>query len=107
MASDGGAKQGGGSLGWTIGDTQANVLAKGRGPVAGFIPSSYRCELRGLYTALLFLIEFGRYMSNESDYTIQNAVEFLFYTDSESMINKLEFLDSYPSAQRRVVLNSD
>jgi hypothetical protein len=75
--------------------------------VAGFIPSSYRCELRGLYTALLFLIEFGRYMSNDSDYTIQNSVEFLFYTDSESMINKLEFLDSYPSAQRRVVLDSD
>jgi hypothetical protein len=29
VASDGGAKQGGGSLGLTIGDTQANVLAKG------------------------------------------------------------------------------
>jgi hypothetical protein len=46
-------------------------------------------------------------MSTDPDFTLHNAVEFSFHTDSESMIKKLEFMDSYPSAQRRVVLDSD
>ena len=56
LVSDGGAEGNFGSFGWTICLSDGSRLARGSGSVFGLTPGSYRSEISGCRSGLLFII---------------------------------------------------
>ena len=67
LATDGGAKDRKGSLGWVLSSTDGTRLARGYGYVSGPNPHSFRTEVCALHTGLVLIQELHRFFSSSDD----------------------------------------
>ena len=104
LATDGGAKDDKGSLGWVLCTEDGERLAKGSGTVTGPNPHSFRAEVCALHTGVTLVQELHRFYHPLP--STQDG-QLTIHTDSESMIKKLRRLRTYPIAIHRAVLDSD
>ena len=106
IATDGGAVKFKGSLGFVIADEDGEILLSCYGQPSGNDPLSFRSEICAFLAAVRLVTLMTKYYSNilQSDEPIRSKIQV--YTDSLSMINKLEAYDEYPTAPLATVLDS-
>ena len=105
IASDGGATRSCGSIGFVIASADlGNPIVTCWGQPAGIDPQSYWSEVCALLAVIYLICLLVEYYDKRIDppNIIHNA--FKIYTDSKSMLKKLERMDKYPSAPLKMVL---
>ena len=107
MATDGGAIQYKGSFGFILTTFDSMVLLSCYRQLAGFDPLSFRSKACAFLAAtrLIFLI------AEHYDELIVDAIDISckvhLYTNSMSMIKKLDSMDAYPTAHLKYVIGSE
>ncbi|OEU11118.1 hypothetical protein FRACYDRAFT_246229 [Fragilariopsis cylindrus CCMP1102] len=107
IATDGGAIQFKGSLGFVIADEDGEILLSCYGQPSGNDPLSFRSEICAFLAAVRLVTLMTKYYDKllECDEPIRSKIQV--YTDSLSMITKLEAYDEYPTAPLATVLDSE
>ena len=107
IATDGGAVQFKGSLGFVIADEDANILATCFGQPAGHDPLSFRSEICAFLAAVKFITILIEHYDSQIPCNEKVRGKFQFFTDSSSMMKKLKAFDKYPTASLSMVLDSE
>ena len=105
IALDGGATRSRGLIGFVIASAKSgDPIVTCWGQPAGINPQSYRSEVCALLAAVclirLLVEHYDEHICTPN--IIHNA--FKIYTDSKSMLKKLERMDEYPSAPLKMIL---
>jgi hypothetical protein len=107
IATDGGAIPLKGSLGFVVADEDGTILLSCYGQPSGNDPLSFRSEICALLAAAKLLQLITEYYDNQIQCEEPARGKIQVYTDSLSMIKKLEAYDEYPTAHLKTVLNSE
>ena len=107
VATDGGAIQFKGSIGFVVADDDANILATCFGQPSGHDPLSFRSEICAFLAAVKFVTTLIQYYDSLTECSEKMRGKFQFYTDSLSMLKKLKAIDKYPTASLSMVLDSE
>ncbi|OEU13908.1 hypothetical protein FRACYDRAFT_242262 [Fragilariopsis cylindrus CCMP1102] len=107
IATDGGAIPLKGSLGFVVANEDGTVLLSCYGQPSGNDPLSFRSEICALLAAAKLLQLITEYYDNQIQCEEPARGKIQVYTDSLSMIKKLEAYDEYPTAHLKTVLNSE
>ncbi|OEU19894.1 hypothetical protein FRACYDRAFT_235957 [Fragilariopsis cylindrus CCMP1102] len=107
IATDGGAIPLKGSLGFVVADEDGTVLLSCYGQPSGNDPLSFRSEICALLAAAKCLQLITEYYDQQIQCDEPARGKIQVYTDSLSMIKKLEAYDEYPTAHLKTVLNSE
>ena len=110
IATDGGAIQYKGSLGFVIADEDGEILLSCYRQPSGNDPLSFRSEICAFLVAVRLVTLMAKYYDDilllQCNERIQSKIQV--YTDSlKSTINKLEAYDQYPTAPLATVLDSE
>jgi len=107
IATDGGAIQFKGSLGFVFADEDGTILLTCFGQPSGNDPLSFRSEICAFLAAVRLVTLITQYYDNKltSNDPVRGKVQV--YTDSLSMIKKLKAYDKYPTAPLTTVLHSE
>ena len=108
IATDGGAIPDIGSLGFLLTDSEGNPFITCYGQPAGYEPKSYRCEICAALAAVRLLRLYIEYFDGrfEKD-VLSQSITIHIYTDSESMITKLNKMKEYPTAKHKMTLHPE
>ena len=107
VATDGGAIPFKGSLGFVLADAEGTIYLSCYGQPAGHDPLSFRSEICAFLAAVQLVQHLIQYYDDVLLCTEQAGGKFQFYTDSLSMIKKLEAYSEYPTAPLKTVLHSE
>jgi hypothetical protein len=107
IATDGGAIQFKGSLGFVIADNNASILVTCFGQLSGHDLLSFRSEICAFLAAVKFVTILIQYYDKLVSCSEKVRGKFQFYTDSLSMMKKLKAIDKYPTASLSMVLDSE
>jgi hypothetical protein len=107
IATDGGAIQFKGSLGFVIADDNASILVTCFGQPLGHDPLLSRSEICAFLAAVKFVTILIQYYDKLISCSEKVRGKFQFYTDSLSMMKKLKAIDKYPTASLSMVLDSE
>ena len=107
VATDGGAIQYKGSLGFVIADADATILTTCFGQPSGHDPLSFRSEICAFLAAVKFITILVQYYDKHIPCSDKIRGKLQFYTDSSSMMKKLKAFDKYPTASLSMVLDSE
>jgi hypothetical protein len=111
IATDGGAIPLKGSIGFVIADEDGNnILTRCYGQPSGNDPLSFRSEICAFLAAVRFVKLITQYYDDilQCKEPVRSKIQvYQVYTDSLSMIKKLEAYDKYPTARLAMVLDSE
>ena len=107
MATDGGAKAFKGSLGFVITDVKHKVLISCYGCTAGHDPLSFRTESSAFLAALCVVILIAEYYKGETTGVLATNKEITLFTDSLSMVKKLDTMNKHPTAHLKCAMDSE
>ena len=107
MATDGGAKAFKGSIGFVITDVQHKVLMSCYGQTAGHDPLSFRTEASAFLAALRVVLLIAEYYNEEPTGLLTTGKEMTLFTDSKSMVNKLDAMNKYPTAPLKCTMDPE
>ena len=107
MATDGGAKAFKGSIGFVITDAQHKVLISCYGQTAGHDPLSFRTEASAFLAALRVVLLIAAYYNEEPTGLLTTGKEMTLFTDSRSMVNKLDAMNKYPTAPLKCTMDPE
>ena len=107
IATDGGAIPFKGSLGFVLADECGIILLSCYGQPAGHDPLSFRSEICAFLAAVRLIAMLTKYYDDLLPCKEKAKGNFQFYTDSLSMIKKLEAYSEYPTAPLKTVLHSE
>ena len=107
MATDGGAKAFKGSLGFVIADAKHKVMMSCYGHTAGHDPLSFRTKACAFLAAIRAVLLIAEYNKEASTGVVTTNKEITLFTDSCSMVNKLEAMRKYPTAHLKCALDPE
>ena len=107
FATDGGAIKFKGSLGFVLTDETGERILACYGQPAGHDPLSYRAEICAFLAALRLINLLVNYYEELLDEKCKLESKFHLFTDSKSMLDKLEELGEYPTAHLKTVMDSE
>jgi hypothetical protein len=107
IATDGGAIPMEGSIGFVIADDDGNILLTCFGQPAGNNPLLFRSEICAFLAAIRLVTQLNQYYNDILCCTDPARSKIQVYTDSLSMITKLEAYGEYPTAPLATVLDSE
>jgi hypothetical protein len=107
IATDGGAIPMKGSIGFVIADEDGNILLTSFGQPAGNNPLSFRSEICAFLAAIRLVTQLNQYYDDIIRCTEPARSKIQVYTDSLSMITKLEAYGECPTAPLATVLDSE
>ncbi|OEU18182.1 hypothetical protein FRACYDRAFT_236453 [Fragilariopsis cylindrus CCMP1102] len=107
IATDGGAIPLKGSLGFVVADEDGTILLSCYGQPSGNDPLSFRSEICALLAAAKCLQLITEYYDQQLQCDEPARGKIQVYTDSLSMIKKLEAYHEYPTAPLKTVLDSE
>ena len=94
-----------GSLGFTLADAEGTISLTCYGQPVGHAPLSFRLEICAFLVAVRLITKLIQYYDDILSCTEKAQGEFQFYTDSLSMLKKLEAYSEYPTAPLKTVLH--
>ena len=97
IATDGGAIPFKGSLGFVLADAEGTILLTCYGQPAGHAPLSFRLEICAFLAAVRLITKLIQDYYDILSCTEKAQGKFQFYTDSLSMLKKLEAYSEYPT----------
>jgi len=108
IATDGGAKSKKGSIRFVIAKAHdGDRYFQSYGQPGGIEPQSFRskvCSLLAVVHFLQLLVKYNNFLHNT---TKEIRSEFEIYTDSSSMVTKLNCMNEYPLATLKMTLHAD
>jgi hypothetical protein len=107
IATDGGAIPMKGSIGFVIADEDGNILLTCFGQPAGNNPLSFRSEICAFLAAIRLVTLLNQYYDDIVQCNTPTRSKIQVYTDSLSMITKLEAYGEYPTAPLTTVLDPE
>ena len=107
MATDGGAKAFKGSLGFLITDAKHKVLISCYGLTVGHDPLLFRTESSAFLAALHIVLLIAEYYKEEPTGLLTTNKEITLFTDSRSMVNKLDAMNKYPTAHLKCAMDPE
>jgi hypothetical protein len=107
IATDGGAIQFKGSIGFVFADEDGTILLTCYGQPSGNDPLSFRSEICAFLAAVRLVTLITNYYDNKITCNEPVRSKIQVYTDSASMIKKLKAYDRYPTASLATVLDSE
>jgi hypothetical protein len=107
IATDGGAIPMKGSIGFVIADEDGNILLTCFGQQAGNNPISFRPKICASLAAIRLVTLLNQYYDNIVQCNTSSRSKIQVYTDSLSMITKLEAYGEYPTAPLTTVLDPE
>jgi hypothetical protein len=107
IATDGGAIPLKGSLGFVFADEEGKILLTCYGQPSGNDPLSFRSEICAFLAAVRLVTLLNQYYDDILKCSEPTRSKIQVYTDSLSMIKKLEAYDEYPTAPLAAVLDSE
>ena len=107
IATDGGAIQFKGSLGFVLADEDGEILLSCYGQPSGNDPLSFRSEICAFLAAVRLVTLMTKYYGKKIQCNEPVRSKIQVYTDSLSMIKKLKAYDAYPTAPLKTVLDSE
>ena len=107
IATDGGAIQFKGSLGFVHADEDGEILLSCYGQPSGNDPLSFRSEICAFLAAVRLVTLMTKYYDKKIQCNEPVRSKIQVYTDSLSMIKKLKAYDAYPTAPLKTVLDSE
>jgi hypothetical protein len=107
IATDGRAIPMKGSIGFVIADEDGNILLTCFGQPAGNNPLSFRSEICAFLAAIRLVTLLNQYYDDIVQCNTSTRSKIQVYTDSLSMITKLEAYGEYPTAPLTTVLDPE
>jgi hypothetical protein len=107
IATDGGAIQFKGSIGFVFADEEGNILSTCYGQPSGNDPLSFRSEICAFLDAVRLVTLMTQYYDDILQCQEPARSKIQVYTDSLSMITKLKTYGEYPTAPLAAVLDSE
>ena len=108
LATDGGAAACKESLGFLITDAKGNPFIRCYGQPAGMNPQSFRSEICAALAALKLLYLYIKYFDERHNgETLSKQINLHIYTDSESMIKKLNAIREYSTAKYKMAMHPE
>ena len=107
MAIDRGAKAFKGSTGFVITNKEHKVLISCYGRTAGHDPLSFRTEASAFLAAIWVVLLIAEYYNEEPTGLITTNKEITLFTDSYSMVNKLDSMNKYPTAHLKCTMDPE
>jgi ribonuclease HI len=107
IATDGGTIPLKGSIGFVFADEDGNILLTCCGQPAGNNPISFRSEICAFLAAVRLVTLINKYYDDILQCEEQTRSKIQVYTDSLSMMKKLEAYGKYRTASRAAVLDSE
>jgi hypothetical protein len=107
IATDGGAIPLKGSIGFVFADEEGNILLTCYGQPSGNDPLSFESEICAFLAAVRLVTLLNQYYDGILMCSEPTRSKIQIYTDSLSMIKKLEAYDEYPTAPLAAVLDSE
>ena len=107
LGTDGGAKAFKGSIGFVITDAEHKSLISCYGRTAGHDPLSFRTEACAFLAALRIVLLIAAYYKEEPTRLLTTGKEMTLFTDSKSMVNKLNAMNAYPTAHLKCTMDPE
>ena len=107
IATEGGAKVFKGSLGFVITDAKHRVLISCYGHTAGHDSLSFRTKASAFLAALRVVLLIAEYYKEEPTGLLATNKEITLFTDSLSMMNKLDAMNKYPTAHLNCAIDPE
>ena len=107
MATDGGAKSFKGSLGFVITDAKHRVLISYYERTVGHDPLSFRTKASAFLAALQVVLRIAEYYKKETTGLLATNKEITLFTDSLSMVNKLDAINKYTTAYLKYAMDPE
>ena len=97
-----------GSIGFIITDETGSPFIRCYGQPAGLHPQSFRSEICAALAALRLLNLYTRYYDGITEgATLTEIPNIEIYTDSQSMLDKLEAIGKYPTAKFKMTMHPE
>ena len=107
MATDGGVKAFKGSIEFVITNAKHKVLISCYGRTAGHDPLSFRTEASALLAALRVVLLIAEYYKEKPAGLLATNKVITLFTDSRSMVNKLDAMNKYPTAHLKCTMDPE
>ena len=107
MGTDGGAKAFKGSIGFVITDAKHKSLISCYGRTAGHDPLSFRTEASAFLAALRIILLIAAHYKEEPTGLLTTGKDMTLFTDSMSMVNKLNAMNKYPTAHLKCTMDPE
>ena len=107
LGTDGGAKAFKGSIGFVITDAKQRSLISCYGRTAGHDPLSFRTEASAFLAALRIVFLIAAYYKEEPTGLLTTGKDMTLFTDSMSMVNKLNTMNEYPTAHLKCTMDPE
>ena len=107
MGTDGGAKAFKGSIGFVIIDAKHKLLISCYGHTAGHDPLSFQTEASAFLAALRIVFLIAAYYKEEPTGLLTIGKDLTLFTDSMSMVNKLNAINEYPTAHLKCTMDPE
>ena len=107
IATNEGAKAFKGSLGFVITDAKHKVLISCYGRTTGHDPLSFQTESSAFLAALRVMFLIADYYKEGPTGLLTTNKKITLFTDSRSMMNKLDAMNKYPTAHLKYVMDPE
>ena len=107
MATDGGAKAFKGSLGFVTTNAKHRVLISYYERAAGHDPVSFRTKASAFLAALRVVILVAEYYKEEPTGSLATNKLITLFTDSLSMVKKLDAMEKHPTAHLKCAMDPE
>ena len=107
LGTDGGAKAFKGSIGFVITDAKHKSLISCYGRTAGHDPLSFRTEASAFLAALRIILLIAAHYKEEPTGLLTTGKDMTLFTDSMSMVNKLNAMNKYPTAHLKCTMDPE
>ena len=97
-----------GSIGFIITDEEGNPFIRCYGQPAGLNPQSFRSEICATLAALRFVTLYIQYFDEKTvGVPMTKLPNIQIYTDSKSMLDKIEAINKYPTAKYKMTMHPE